>query len=59
MFFARGSSISANAGVTVRATNKDARMANTFENANGRKNEPARPSRKKTGKKTRMTIKLA
>ena len=38
------------AGVTVRATTSDARIARTYASASGRKNEPARPSRKKTGR---------
>ncbi len=34
-------------------------IANTYVNASGRKNEPESPSRKKTGRKTSTTIRLA
>ena len=47
------------AGVTVRATPSDARMASMYERASGRKNAPAMPSRKKIGRNTIITIIVA
>ena len=46
-------------GVAVSATSSDATIASTYASASGRKNEPASPSRKNTGRNTRITIRLA
>ena len=53
------SSISASAGVTVRATSSDTMIAKMYAVASGRKNEPATPPRKKIGRHTKATMKLA
>ena len=47
------------AGVKVRATTKEARIAKIYDEAKGLKKEPASPSKKKTGKKAKMTMIVA
>jgi hypothetical protein len=46
------------AGVMMTATRSEATIARTYDTARGRKNTPASPGRKKTGRKTRMTSRL-
>jgi hypothetical protein len=52
-------SIRLSAGVTVRATSSDTTTASAYEKAKGRKNEPVRPLKKKTGTIARTTIRVA